>query len=112
MLPLNSMAPPTPLPPTPPHTHSPTCTPHTLPHSPYTLSTHQALRGGITYVTKWLVTKVVWWDLRPQWCELLYRHRCTPPARLEALLRRSLDDALATMTELLPPVGVAHGGTP
>jgi hypothetical protein len=55
------------------------------------------------------VTKVVWWDLRPQWCELLYRHRCTPPARLEALLRRSLDDALATMTELLPPVGVDRG---
>jgi hypothetical protein len=33
----------------------------------------QALRGGVAVVTKWLAVRVVWWQQRAGWCELLYR---------------------------------------
>ncbi|KIY93014.1 hypothetical protein MNEG_14949 [Monoraphidium neglectum] len=35
----------------------------------------QALRHGMEYVAKWLAARVVWWDMRGEWCELVYRHR-------------------------------------
>jgi hypothetical protein len=31
------------------------------------------LRHGMAYVAKWLAVRIVWWDMRPEWCELLYR---------------------------------------
>jgi hypothetical protein len=33
----------------------------------------QALRAGVAAVTKWLAVRVVWWQQRAGWCELLYR---------------------------------------
>lgn len=33
----------------------------------------QALRGGVAAVNKWLAVRVVWWEQRAGWCELLYR---------------------------------------
>jgi len=26
-------------------------------------------------VARWLAVRIVWWDMRGEWCELLYRHR-------------------------------------
>lgn len=33
----------------------------------------QSLRAGVAAVVKWLAVRVVWWDQRAAWCELLYR---------------------------------------
>ena len=65
----------------------------------------QSLQSGISYVTRWLVVKVVWWDLRPEWCELLYRHRVIN-CRLEQLILPKLNAALNDMATLLPQVGM------
>jgi hypothetical protein len=29
----------------------------------------------VEHLAKWLAVRVVWWDMRPEWCELVYRHR-------------------------------------
>lgn len=34
----------------------------------------QSLRTGIAAVNKWLAVRVVWWEQRAGWCELLYRY--------------------------------------
>ncbi|WIA21715.1 hypothetical protein OEZ85_000881 [Tetradesmus obliquus] len=60
----------------------------------------QALRGGVAVVTKWLAVRVVWWQQRAGWCELLYRHRVTS-CRIDWLLE-GLADVLGGPVGLLP----------
>ncbi|KAG2429494.1 hypothetical protein HXX76_010730 [Chlamydomonas incerta] len=47
-----------------------------------------ALSTGVVYACKWLATRVVFWDQRFGWLELLYRHHVSnkPAARIEPLL--------------------------
>jgi hypothetical protein len=37
------------------------------------LSFLQKLRAGVLSVARWLAVRVVWWEQRGSWCELLYR---------------------------------------
>ncbi len=36
---------------------------------------NKVLRHGMDAVAKWLAVRIVWWDMRAEWLELLYRHR-------------------------------------
>ena len=61
----------------------------------------QTLRGGVAYVAKWLAARIVWWDMRGEWCELLYRHRVCN-TRMDFVEER-LAAALVGLAQLLPP---------
>eukprot|EP00775_Hariotina_reticulata_P003791 gene3791-4049_t len=60
----------------------------------------QSLRSGVVSVMRWLSVRVVWWEQRAGWCELLYRHRVIK-CRLDWLLE-GLSNTLGDVAALLP----------
>ncbi|KAI8470006.1 MAG: hypothetical protein J3K34DRAFT_521690 [Monoraphidium minutum] len=60
----------------------------------------QTLRHGMDFVAKWLAVRVVWWDMRGEWCELLYRHRVCN-SRID-FVEQKLANRLMSLSSLLP----------
>ncbi|GLC35244.1 hypothetical protein PLESTB_000585900 [Pleodorina starrii] len=61
-----------------------------------------ALMTGMQYACKFLATRVVFWDQRTPWLELLYRHQVSQPSSRIELVLEGLHRVLAATCPALP----------